>query len=515
MQNDHVRPFEVWLRWVGLSLAGGALVRVAYLLGRAAPELPLRHRVESAALIAGAGFLVLLSCAQLLLPPGDRVTRGGPGRGRWIGLVLWIAGFSTYAWALTLGPLSDDYVLRAWAESDNYAPSTWPYLRPLPLLIWKGISLAGGDWLSLHALNAAVHGANAALVGMILLGRVPQAVAVFSGLCFGIFPAAAEAVAWTAGVFDVLSTFWLLLAVLVLTRARPGPVNAATTTLLIACGLLSKETAVSAAAILPATVFALCSPHELKRRTRDVLVPAGLAAFYAVARIVSSSSASSHVHLPTSRVGLKDLVVRPYSGVLAPYRIVDGQEPVALLGAAALVVILATGLWGLFLLRNRHESQPSLGLLGLSWIAFAAAPLTTQFFVAGNLEGSRYLYLPSVGLAMFLGWCMAVSSYTRFAPTAKCAGAALLIVYVVAGASEAQRWRSAADVRHSILEQTRAIVSKADCGSITVSNAPSDLDGVHLFREGLSEALSRVMTVPGGRACQLEWGGGELHLSSP
>jgi len=122
---------------------------------------------------------------------------------------------------LSIGLLSDDFVLITRAQAGVLADPAWDYLRPLPLAIWRGLSGVAGSTAApvvLHALNIGLHGVNAWLTG-ILATRFgfSQRSAFVAAIAFLVLPSSVEAVAWASGVFDVLLVTLTIAACLALT----------------------------------------------------------------------------------------------------------------------------------------------------------------------------------------------------------------------------------------------------------------------------------------------------------
>ncbi len=154
-----------------------------------------------------------------------------------------VAAGVLYFPAVSVGFLSDDYVLARLAAQNEFLGGSWEFFRPLPVLCFK---LAGAHPVVLHSAIIMLHGANAALVAALAAaaGQSPAA-AVVAGALFLTFPAHAEAVAWCSGLQDVLMTTGVLTAVALANAARERLALPA-----LAGALLSKETAVVAPALL-------------------------------------------------------------------------------------------------------------------------------------------------------------------------------------------------------------------------------------------------------------------------
>jgi hypothetical protein len=115
-----------------------------------------------------------------------------------------------YRPSLHIGLLADDFALAEWARAGHLAPPSWPFFRPLQLLVWAGtlesVSPARAAF-ALHGLNVAFHALNAMLIA-ILATRLsaPAGAAVLAAVLFIVYPSSTEAVIWPSAFADVLMT---------------------------------------------------------------------------------------------------------------------------------------------------------------------------------------------------------------------------------------------------------------------------------------------------------------------
>lgn len=304
-----------WLWVVSLVIGGllGADVR--------------RHHFESAGLAFG---LALVAYALVALRGSGTPLlqyHGRPMRqlSTWAPALLAVGAFG---WTFGLGPLSDDYVLADWAQRGDLLPAQWPYVRPLPLALWRVIFSVGGSWGALHALNVALHACNAMAVGLLARRRLGVMGGVVAGTVFAVFPAGMEAVAWNASIFDLLATTFVLIAILLAPSASASAASAAGLAAACAGGVLSKETAVAIPALIALDAFLSSSgARDIKRLAVPltisiVVIGAGLGA-----RTLLTTSMSSHLdNLPDGRREVKDLITRPYAALAVPFRTEHGMD---------------------------------------------------------------------------------------------------------------------------------------------------------------------------------------------
>lgn len=132
------------------------------------------------------------------------------------------------------------------------------YYRPLPLLTFIAeLHLGGLNATLFHLTNLVLHTLNTTLVSFIaysVLRKCPPSgrkwLAVTAGLLYGMHPALIEGVVFISSRFDLLLTFFLLLALLADIKLA-GWKRAALVGLLFFLAALSKEMAVAFALALP------------------------------------------------------------------------------------------------------------------------------------------------------------------------------------------------------------------------------------------------------------------------
>ncbi|MBS0321904.1 MAG: hypothetical protein JSR18_15270 [Proteobacteria bacterium] len=144
-------------------------------------------------------------------------------------LVAWLV----YRPALGGGFVGDDYSMLWTAHAareagDALGHALAGFLHPVTAASnqYRPLTLAsfalseagsGADAAAWRAANVALHAANAALVALLVIVVTPAVrgaagAAVVAGVLFACFPTSVEAVAWIAGRFDLLATFWMLVA---------------------------------------------------------------------------------------------------------------------------------------------------------------------------------------------------------------------------------------------------------------------------------------------------------------
>ena len=295
-------------------------------------------------------------------------------------------------------------------------PGRSPY-RPVTSLTYAlNWSMGSGSPLPFHAFNVALHGANTALVTILLtmLGATPL-LALLGGAVFAVHPVHVEAVANSVGRGDALMALFVLLGALAYLRgfrsewARVGLVSLA-----YAMALASKENG----AVLPAllVVLSLLFPERARRTGWASQLPvfaalAGVLVLYLAVRyqvlgtLLQRDAAPYIVILPLwlrmstavanitelTRLFLfpADLVADYGPGVILPTSI----------GALRFWVggglLLAVGALAVSSLRR----SPWI-TVGVLWVVLSVAVVGNVIFPVGVWVAERTLYLPSVGVSL-------------------------------------------------------------------------------------------------------------------
>jgi protein O-mannosyl-transferase len=283
-----------------------------------------------------------------------------------------------------------------------------PYYRPLTrLTYWVEYQVHGLNPIFSHLANMLLHAASAVLVLRLALALFgTQFPALAAALLFAVHPVNAEAVNFLATRNTLLSTLFVLAALVCFL----GFLETGRRTQLGWCaaffflGVLSKETALCLVPLLPVTA-AVLSGKPQRNALRDslpgVLVCSALAGLYLVLRQHALSGAGAS---PDILTGLGDrliemlylvprsLLLLLWPRVLSPYYPLP-QTLVPLIpwlalswaGIIALVAWIAT--------RGRCAAT----VLGLCWYAAFYLPASGIVPIPSAPLAERYLYLPAIG----------------------------------------------------------------------------------------------------------------------
>jgi hypothetical protein len=402
---------------------------------------------------------------------------------------------------LSVGLLSDDFVLSALARRLEFGPVHREFFRPLPLMVWSAILRLIGP-VGLHALNVVAHGLVAFLTSRLVDPLVgSRRTAIAAGLLVLTFPAAVEPVTWSSGVFDVTATLLALAAVLFARRYGAGT-DVRTRAAMVACAfaaLMCKEVAIVAPMLIALDAWAL---RRWSRRLLADLV--SLAIVFAGIGATRLSLSSELVRQPLSKYVVQRWLFGTVGGLAVPWHSqVADRWPWIPMASALLTIAVATT----FFLTRQSLDTTRTAAMAAGWLLLACAPTLTFFFVAPDLQGARYLYLPVVGYALLLAvMAGGRGSGVWFLGTA---ALAFLVLSGAVGVRAHQRfWRDAAASRDTLIDTARRDGRLRTCREIAIVGLPDTVDGAYVFRNGADIAFANVgltLSRTASPSCTFEW----------
>jgi hypothetical protein len=499
----------------GVSLAAALAVSVRAMAG-AFFVGPLRFAspMGMESLFSGAFLAIVLLQSQRIDAPSAPARNVGPFR---IAPLLFALAVVAAAFFPSLRDpfLSDDYILVSRATLDParilavfHTPGGDGSFRPLGYLCFALLHRFGGvDPLKWHACALAVHLTNCALLYVIVLsgadplvrtappgtvlrrrdqsqlgaagpaggpaadrGVRPTFLAFTAAVLFGLNGTRPEAVAWTAGNFDLLACAFTLAATLAILRRH---ILLALPLLLL--GILSKESAYAA----PAVIFGFAAAGN---RLRDSRIRLGLIASIAICAAMFAyrwilfhgpggyiDPATGQPQVLSFHLGatLKALFLRVWTNLLFPVNW-DASARSAIL-AAALLIGSGAILYAAF--ANPLPRRVTLSMLALT--IGAVLPAYHLALIGDNLNGSRILYMPAIGFCVLCAHllCMRVVQTRRLA-------AAVLVVC------------TGAILLHNLDAWHRnAVLADQVCAGATTHAPVHDLNGVVFFANGYKECV--------------------------
>ena len=358
----------------------------------------------------------------------ERLRRWGPL------LILLAVSLAVYANSLRNGFVADDdvqilrnsFVTDYHSLPDFFTTNAWGfagtnlsnYYRPLQLLIYSSEYAAYGEepW-AWHLLNLCVNAGAIAAAYFLLLSLADPELAFWASLLFALHPMHVEAVVWVAALPDLICGLLLFLAMLAYHHARSTAGGRAVLLYSFAvlgffAATLTKETAL----LFPLVLLS----YEFFYRCRELLqlwrAWPSVAPFVATLGVyfvlrwhalgAFTPSAAPYLHLGAKQLAVAiPVVLARYVGKLflpLHFNFFYFTPPAVNLTLASLAAILLLALLVAlpFVLRAKHP----LLAFGITWFLLTLAPALDINAVGENYFTERYLYIPSLGFAVFAGW---------------------------------------------------------------------------------------------------------------
>lgn len=469
------------MKRIAAVVVAGAGVRLLllsafYLTDRGGTQ---RFHVESATVL----FIACVVLYRLVFTAPDRVAV--PVASSWSScwwLVCIAIAAALYWPALSIGFLSDDYVLAARASEWNLGAVNPLFFRPLPLALWAVMLHAGAGPVAFHAINIFLHGTNAFLAGRVVAGWVDSLWSIAVALLVLASPIAPEAVAWCSGVFDVLATSMVLSGVLLARRYTAGVTVTARVLFVIVmlAAVLSKEVAVVGVGLV------LLDGWIRDRFSRPLLIDAAVVAAIVVAAGAARLALAAGIpRPPLSRYFLQRALFDAVGGLGMPWHVdVVHRWPWMVVWCLFVVVTLATA----FAIRSSSRAGTKSAAAACGWILLPLVPALAVLAIAPDLQGSRYLYLPAVGFSALIA--VMADEPRRLGTVAAAMLASLVLCFAVGTRQHLQPWLDAAALRDR-LEASAQRLKAAGCQVVTVKDPPDSIRGAYVFRNGLREAFAR------------------------
>jgi hypothetical protein len=299
------------------------------------------------------------------------------------------------------------------------------------------------------------------------------------------FPLSPEAVAWSSGVFDVMATTFMLTGILV-ARQYGSVASVRRRVALYACAalaVLSKETG----AVLPLLIML---DMWAGRRWSPILAVDACCLLGIVIAVgtVRLSWAGPMMKQPITKFTVQRWLFGTFGSAAFPWHMnVVHERPLTVLISTLACISVMTA----FFVAHAAPEQTRAVIMMACLMAVGTLPVMSILGVAPDLQGARYLYLPSIGWAGLLA-CIASSGRLCWrSRTAALGGAVLIATYVATLPSHLMPWRRAGELRDRV---ERAVVTNplmTICLTIHVAGLPDNIDGAYVFRNGASEAFRR------------------------
>ncbi|HUB81037.1 MAG TPA: tetratricopeptide repeat protein [Bryobacteraceae bacterium] len=376
----------------------------------------------------------------------------------------------------------------------NWHPLTW-------ISYMLDFSLWGENAGAQHLENLAFHLASTLLLFVFLTRttRRQWCAALVAGI-FALHPLRVESVAWISERKDVLSTFFLMLALVLYARyvSEPGLRRYLAVALVFALSLLAKPMAVTFPLVLllvdywPLARFPWPPASALARR--PVLEKLPLLALSAAASILTFlaqrnyGSVVSLTHLPVAaRAANAAVAYVAYIGkalwpsglaVLYPGEMPD---PGSVWLAIALLVAVTVLAW------RWIKTRPYF-TVGWLWYLGMLVPVIGLVQVGVQSMADRYTYMPMVGLSLAVVWTLAdlVESRSAMRRTAAAAAAASLVAFTAVSFHQTEYWKSSRALFEHTLAVTRHNHIIENNLGVILGREGDSKGAIALYREALS-----------------------------
>ena len=440
--------------------------------------------------------------------------------------------------ALGTGFNADDYLILWRIKSIQAAGDPlgyfkfafYEYFRPLGFLSfaldWRLWHL---DAFGFHLTNVVLHALNSMLVFALARRMFSVTHAAIAGLLFALHPASHEAVYWIAARFDLLATFWALLALLALSKA--GKAWRAAGAVAFALALLSKESAIALVIIAPAWDVFIARRNW--RGTAIRLAPLVIVvALYTAARMMGADldATGGGRRLPKALMALAGVVAalliawrRDHAGEMSrPLR--TGVVTVGwVAGFAGFLWVLGSNSAGAWFIDRvafvRHVfffatspvvfPAPAAGsflpesltvaLFHVAWLAaighllwraarrgsnrddlaFAVVfTLAALLPVSSMTGGLRYLYLPTAGVVL-----LAAGALSRLSGRAHVAALAAIVLILAVSTQQilqaGRAWRTASAVTREGVQLMASAITRCGQDEVLLLATPVAIGGVY------------------------------------
>jgi tetratricopeptide (TPR) repeat protein len=296
-----------------------------------------------------------------------------------------------------------------------------PYWRPLTMVSYWLDTRFGDAPFVLHIGNIILHAIAAALLALVVMQRhggvAGVVAAAAAGAWWALHPENVEVVAWISCRYEILCCIALLCLLAV--PWRPGPLRAALYGLIFLAGLLSKEGFGVYAAVVVAMDFADQRPMRAAapRWVAVILAVAIWMVLRASIGIRSFDPPPFEALLRILRIYLEAITIYSWRALATPaLTISHPYVPGGVLVVAAGAIIFAALVAASYLCRrpapsDRTTSKRRLAVPAVIFLS-GLVPMAGAITMFGEVP-ERYLYVPSIGLALFIGELVALAMSAR------------------------------------------------------------------------------------------------------
>jgi hypothetical protein len=361
------------------------------------------HRIESAAYIFTAAILFKIILQRKSLFPQEGNISSDESH---LNLKIFLLFLPVLIWILLYIPyistpfLSDDYVF---IMKYSYSPFVFDnagFFRPaFSSIFYIFLRIFGADPVPFRLFNLLLH-LGCSVLAYKITEKLSSSfiISCISALFFLLNPLQAEAVLWISGLQETLWVFFVLSAMAVYIRKKELTISSILlTAIFIMLSLLSKETAVCFIILFIAVDYLAFGFKRGLNLKYSYILNILILIFYFLVRSCFASIPGEH--LPAVSIYfVKTFFSRPFKSLLFPWnQAYSGAMP----GVKFAIAAIFTAIIFLYFIKKKPERMAFV-LSGLGFLFVPLIPLTGMFFVASDLQGSRYLYLSSFGWGLLL-----------------------------------------------------------------------------------------------------------------
>jgi len=448
-----------------------------------------QHALFNIEAVIALGFL-----AALLLR-GGAPERMPPNGLRLALLIIVVAVAAAFAPILRTPFLYDDYTHISDASHftwrvalQQFEPVTGRglFFRPVGFfLYWLNYLWAGADPLWWHVSSVALHAICACLTFLLCREAGASRRASLAGaLLFALTGLSAETVAWIDARFDLMTTAFVLIALLAICRYAASGNNWWLLGGLAAgvAGMLSKESGFC----LPLAVATLAwFKNDRGRIWRAALISGALAAvlfayrWWALGGIggyAGEGGESAIFDFNVLRTA-NALLVRQWALLFFPFNWSAPADALAVASVFAIPLVLAAAAW---------MAKPSRRAMAgcISFVIVAGLPVQHLLLLGAGLSGSRALYLGSVGWAMLWAVLLDSMKLRQWIVLAS----VLLAIETVILEHNLQVWRNTAELAQAVCASFGKTAAGLQ-GSIVVRGLPAERMGAVFLHNGFPQCV--------------------------
>jgi hypothetical protein len=222
---------------------------------------------------------------------------------------------------------------------------------------------------------------------------------------------------------------------------------------------------------------------------------------------------------PISLRAMRSALFRSFGSLAFPWHtdVLEASRLLPLIGGLALIGLVAA-----FLMHAGRISATKAAAGCAGWIVVSILPVFNVFYVAPDLQSSRYLYLGSVGWAALvatLGSDVATLGSdvaTRHLWSRAIPRAAILLTAALASWGlrvHLQPWVEAAGLRDVVDHAAAQDERLRSCSPVFIRDLPDSVRGAYVFRVGAREELQRTAGLHAVAAsepgpCSFRWDSG-------